>query len=55
MARVLDDLGMRVATVERPDEAGETVTAMAGLAFKSQAATAVLLSQRLIGAKAFQD
>jgi len=53
--RVLDDLGMRGATVERPDEAGETVTAMAGLAFKSQAATAVLLSQRLIGAKAFQD
>ena len=53
--RVLDDLGMRVATVDQSDEAGETVSAMAGLAFKAQAATAVLLSQRLIGTKSFQD
>ena len=53
--KVLDDLGVRVATVERAEDAGETVAAMAGLAFKAQCATAVLLSQRLIGAKSFAD
>ncbi|MFP6759256.1 MAG: phosphonopyruvate decarboxylase [Alphaproteobacteria bacterium] len=53
--KVLDTMGVQVARADRPNEVGETVTAMANLAFKSQTTTAVLLSQRLIGAKSFQD
>jgi len=53
--RVLDDLGVQVARADRPEDAAPALEAMAGLAFKSQMACAVLLSQRLIGAKSFQD
>jgi sulfopyruvate decarboxylase alpha subunit len=40
-----------VYRVERPDEAGETVAAALDIAFNGDLGTAVLLSQRLIGAK----
>jgi len=53
--KVLDDVGVQVARADRPEDAGPALQAMAGLAFKSQMACAVLLSQRLIGAKSFQD
>jgi len=53
--KVLDTLGVEIARVDRAEDAGEAVTAMAGLAFKAQSTAAVLISQRLIGAKSFQD
>ena len=40
-----------VYRVDRPEEAGETVAAALEIAFNGDLATAVLLSQRLIGAK----
>jgi sulfopyruvate decarboxylase alpha subunit len=40
-----------VYRVERPEEAAETVTAALDIAFNGDLATAVLLSQRLLGAK----
>src|ERR1700730_5243497 len=40
-----------VYRVERPEEAAETVTAALDIAFHRDLATAVLLSQRLLGAK----
>ena len=40
-----------VYRVEQPEEAAETVTAALDIAFNGDPATAVLLSQRLIGAK----
>ena len=40
-----------VYRVERPEEAAETVAAALDIAFNGDLATAVLLSQRLIGAK----
>jgi len=40
-----------VYRVEQPEEAAETVTAALDIAFNGDLATAVLLSQRLIGAK----
>ena len=52
---VLNTMGVRVAPVERPEEVGETVEAMAALAYKATVPSAVLLTQRLIGAKSFQD
>ncbi len=55
VAGVLSAVGVRTARCEKPDEVAETVEAMAGLSFKSNCATAVLLTQRLIGAKSFQD
>jgi sulfopyruvate decarboxylase TPP-binding subunit len=40
-----------VYRVERPEEAAQTVTAALDIAFDGDLATAVLLSQRLLGAK----
>ncbi len=40
-----------VYRVDRPEEAAETVTAALDIAFNGELATAVLLSQRLLGAK----
>jgi sulfopyruvate decarboxylase TPP-binding subunit len=40
-----------VYRVERPEEAAQTVTAALDIAFNGDLATAVLLSQRLLGAK----
>ncbi len=45
--------GFLVYRVERPDDAGETVAAALANAYDSNTANAVLLSQRLIGAKVF--
>jgi sulfopyruvate decarboxylase alpha subunit len=52
---VLKALDVQFARCDHGGEVGETVDAMAGLAFKSSRAAAVLLSQRLVGVKAFQD
>ena len=52
---VLETLGVQLARVDRPEDVASAVTAMASLAFKSTMPTAVILSQRLIGAKSFQD
>jgi sulfopyruvate decarboxylase alpha subunit len=47
----LELMDVLVYRVERPEEAGETVTAALDIAFNGGPATAVLLAQRLIGAK----
>jgi sulfopyruvate decarboxylase alpha subunit len=47
----LELMDVLVYRVEQPDEAGETVAAALDIAFNGSLATAVLLSQRLIGAK----
>jgi sulfopyruvate decarboxylase alpha subunit len=47
----LELMDVLVYRVEHPEEAGETVTAALDIAFSGDLATAVLLSQRLIGAK----
>jgi len=47
----LELMDVLVYRVERAEEAGETVTAALDIAFNGGPATAVLLSQRLIGAK----
>src|SRR5689334_11326604 len=47
--------GVRVLRAERADEVPETVAAAARLAFEGYCAVAVLLAQRLIGAKSFAD
>jgi sulfopyruvate decarboxylase alpha subunit len=50
---VLAAAGVHVRRVDRPEDAAETVTYSAMLAFDSAVPVAVLLSQRLIGAKVF--
>ncbi|MFT4563346.1 MAG: sulfopyruvate decarboxylase alpha subunit [Gammaproteobacteria bacterium] len=52
---VLDAMGVHVFRADRPDEVGETVAAGASLAFNTRKSAAVLLSQRLIGAKQFKE
>jgi sulfopyruvate decarboxylase alpha subunit len=47
----LELCGVLVYRVERPEDAAETVAAALDIAFNGDLATAVLLSQRLIGAK----
>ena len=47
----LELMDVLVYRVERPEEAGETVAAALDIAFNGGLVTAVLLSQRLIGAK----
>jgi len=47
----LELMDVLVYRVERPGDAAETVTAALDIAFNGELATAVLLSQRLIGAK----
>lgn len=49
----LEAIGVHVLEVERPEELKETTTAAMNLAFRSQCAVALLLSQKFIGAKAF--
>lgn len=51
---VLEAMGVRVLRVSSPADVGPTVDAAARLAFNTRAATAVLLAQRLIGAKEFK-
>lgn len=50
---VLTAAGVHVRRADRADEVAEMVAASAALAFDSQIPVAVLLSQRLIGAKVF--
>ena len=47
----LELMDVLVYRVDRPGDAAETVTAALDIAFNGELATAVLLSQRLIGAK----
>lgn len=49
----LESIGVICLRVERPDEVIETARAALGMAYKSMRGVAVLLSQRLIGAKGF--
>jgi sulfopyruvate decarboxylase alpha subunit len=49
----LEAVGVRCFPVEKADEVGETFAAAADLAFHSRVSTAVLVSQRVIGAKGF--
>ena len=51
---VLESLGMRCVSVHRADEVEASVSAMAAMSFNAGSANAVLLSQRLVGAKAFK-
>jgi sulfopyruvate decarboxylase alpha subunit len=50
---VLSAVGVHVRRADRADEVAEIVAASAALAFDSAVPVAVLLSQRLIGAKVF--
>ncbi len=52
---VLEAMGVHVFRAERSDEVGETATAAARLAFQTRRAAAVLLSQRMLGAKTFVE
>jgi sulfopyruvate decarboxylase alpha subunit len=47
--------GVRTLRIERAEQALETVTAAARLAFEGYAAAAVLIAQRLIGTKSFGE
>ena len=51
--QALELMGVRTMRADRPDEAAETVRAAAVIAYEAESAVAVLLSQRLIGAKVF--
>jgi sulfopyruvate decarboxylase alpha subunit len=53
-APVLEAMGVKVFRVEHAREVGEVVGAAAQLAFNTSQSVAVLLSQRLIGAKEFK-
>ncbi len=50
---VLEAMGVICLRIERPEEVVPTASAALTMAFKSGQAVAVLLSQKLIGAKAF--
>jgi sulfopyruvate decarboxylase alpha subunit len=50
---VLEAIGVRCFPVDKPSEVGETFAAAADLAFNGGASCAVLVSQRIIGAKGF--
>lgn len=50
---VLEAAGIIVLPIEREDEALDTVRAGATMAYQSEAPVAVLLTQKLLGAKAF--
>ena len=52
---VLEAMGVVVKRIGTADEAGPVVSAAARLAYNSYAAVAVLIAQRLIGIKSFQD
>jgi sulfopyruvate decarboxylase TPP-binding subunit len=52
--KLLELSGFAVIRCERTDEAGEAVAAAAALAFDGYQRVAVVLAQRLIGAKKFQ-
>lgn len=49
----LEAIGVHCIDVERTDELKDSVTAAMNMAFKSEQAVALLLTQKMIGAKAF--
>ena len=49
----LEAVGVKCFPVDKTEEVGETFAAAADLAFHSRVSTAVLVSQRIIGAKGF--
>ncbi len=53
--KVLDAMGVRTFRANHADEVGDTVKAAASLAHNTRQSAAVLLSQRLIGAKQFEE
>jgi sulfopyruvate decarboxylase alpha subunit len=50
---VLEAMGVKCFPVDKPDEVGETFAAAADIAFHGRLSAAVLVSQRVIGAKGF--
>jgi sulfopyruvate decarboxylase alpha subunit len=50
----LEAMGVTLYRADRPEDVTDTVNAAAAQAFNNQVSTAVLLSQRLIGAKGFK-
>ena len=53
VAPVLETMGVRVVTVDTAEDVEPTVAAMLAMSYTTSTAIAVLLSQRLLGAKAF--
>lgn len=53
--KVLEALNIVTTRCEKTEEISDKVSAMMGLAYKSNCITAVLLSQRLVGAKSFKE
>jgi sulfopyruvate decarboxylase alpha subunit len=49
----LEAMGVRCLPVDKAEEVGETFAAAADLAFHSRVSAAVLVSQRIVGAKGF--
>jgi sulfopyruvate decarboxylase alpha subunit len=49
----LEAVGVKCYPVDRPEEVGDTFVAAADIAFNSRVSAAVLISQRIIGAKGF--
>ena len=49
----LEAIGVKCFPVDRPEEVGETFAAAADIAFNSRVSAAVLVSQRIVGAKGF--
>ena len=54
VAPVLETMGVRVVRVEHSADVEDSVAAMLAMSYATASAGAVLLAQRLIGAKAFQ-
>jgi sulfopyruvate decarboxylase TPP-binding subunit len=50
---VMEAMGVKCFPVDKPEEVGETFAAAADLAFNGDFAAAVLIGQRVIGAKGF--
>ena len=53
--KVLEAMDVRVFRADRQDEVGATVEAATRLAFNTRQVGAVLLSQKMIGAKQFRE
>jgi sulfopyruvate decarboxylase TPP-binding subunit len=49
----LEAVGVKCFAVDKAEEIGETFAAAADIAFMSRVSAAVLISQRVIGAKGF--
>ena len=55
VSKVLGAMGIHVLRVDSPEEVGVTIEAASNMAFNTRQGVAVLLSQRLIGAKQFDE